>query len=158
MVTMSEVTQAGPPGLVRCTGYVFGHAGLLLLEAVERALAPHRLQMRHVAVMLILDSSQRPLSQQELSGMLALDPARMVAVVDQLEELKYAHRQRNPGDRRRYIVSLTARGRKALDAAMKDVDDAEARFLEPLDSEEREQLGQSARRLMEPHWLAAAPP
>jgi len=111
---MAQEASSGPPGLADCTGYVFGHAGLLLLESVEAALEPHRLQMRHVAVMLVLDSTDHPLSQQELSKVLTLDPARMVAIVDHLEQAGYARRRRNLDDRRRYTVTLAARGRKAL--------------------------------------------
>jgi DNA-binding MarR family transcriptional regulator len=147
----------GPPGLGRCTGYVFGHAGLLLLEAVEAALEPHGLQMRHVAVMLVLDSSKRPLSQQELSALLTLDPARMVTIVDKLEELGYAERRRDPDDRRRSIVTLKPAGKKALDRAMDVVDESEAEFLRPLDTDEREQLGRAARKLMAPRWATLSP-
>jgi DNA-binding MarR family transcriptional regulator len=131
---------------------VFGHAGLLLLESVEAALEPHQLQMRHVAVMLVLDSTDHPLSQQELSKVLTLDPARMVAIVDHLEQAGYAGRRRNLDDRRRYTVTLTARGRKALGRAMEVVDEAEARFMEPLSAGERRQLDDLARRLMAPRW------
>lgn len=147
------MASLGPPGLRECTGYVFGHAGLLLLEAVEAALEPHRMQMRHVAVMLLLESSERAMSQQELSRVLALDPTRMVAIVDRLEELGYADRRRNAEDRRRYTVTLTAGGRRALATAMEVVDEAEDRFFEPLGAAERRALGDVARRLMAPHWV-----
>ena len=143
---------AGPPGLTECTGYVFGHAGLLLLESVEAALEPHRMQMRHVAVMLLLDSTERPMSQQELSKVLKLDPTRMVAIVDRLEELGYAERNRNPTDRRRYTVTLTPRA-QGLEAAMEVVDEAEAEFFAPLEAGERSYLDDVARRLMAPHWV-----
>ena len=106
-----DPSLAGPPGLGRCTGYVFGHAGLLLLDDVEKALEPHGIQMRHVGVMLVLEASDRAMSQQEISALLALDPARMVAIIDQLEALDYARRRRNPDDRRRYIVTLSPAGR-----------------------------------------------
>jgi DNA-binding MarR family transcriptional regulator len=132
---------------------VFGHAGLLLLESVEAALEPHRMQMRHVAVMLLLESTERPMSQQELSKVLKLDPTRMVAIVDRLEELGYAERNRNPTDRRRYTVTLTRQGRKALEAAMEVVDEAEAEFFAPLEAGERSYLDDVARRLMAPHWV-----
>ncbi len=153
-----DASAEGPPGLVRCTGYVFGHAGILLLEAVEEALAPYDVQMRHVAVMLVLSETESPLSQQDLSRLLKLDPTRMVAVVDDLERWRYAERRKNPEDRRRYIVTLTARGRRALDDAMKVVDDTEAGFFEPLDADERETLGAIARRLMAPRWAPASKP
>ena len=143
---------AGPPGLGRCTGYVFGHAGLSLLEDVEAALGPHGIQMRHVGVMLVLEATERPVSQQEISAVLALDPARMVTIVDQLEERRYVERKRNPDDRRRYMVTLRPAGRRALERAMKVVDQAEADFFEPLGESEREQLGQAARKLMAPRW------
>jgi DNA-binding MarR family transcriptional regulator len=77
----------------------------------------------------------------------------MVAIVDRLEELGYAERNRNPTDRRRYTVTLTRQGRKALEAAMEVVDEAEAEFFAPLEAGERSYLDDVARRLMAPHWV-----
>jgi DNA-binding MarR family transcriptional regulator len=156
---MAIARQAeGPAGLSRCTGYVFGRAGLLLLDAVEEALVPHDLQMRHVAVMLLLSEAERPMSQQEMSTVLNLDPTRMVAIIDELERVDYVGRRRNPEDRRRYMVSLTIPGAKALEKAMEVVDAAEDRFFEPLSAKERSHLGDVARQLMAPHWAASPEP
>jgi DNA-binding MarR family transcriptional regulator len=53
-------------------------------------------------------------SQQALSGQLGLLPSRVVAYVDELEDLGYVERRRNPDDRRLHALYLTPSGKKAL--------------------------------------------
>jgi len=43
-----------------------------------------------------------------------LAPAQMVALIDEFEALGHVERSRDPADRRRTRVTITARGRKAL--------------------------------------------
>ena len=53
-------------------------------------------------------------SQQALSGQLGLLPSRVVTYVDELEDLGYVERRRNPDDRRLHALYLTPSGKKAL--------------------------------------------
>src|SRR5919198_2376848 len=49
-----------------------------------------------------------PISQQELAETLDLDPSKLVALLNELESDGLAERRRDPGDRRRHIVEISA--------------------------------------------------
>src|ERR1700742_599640 len=52
--------------------------------------------------------------QQELGATLMVDPNNCVLLLNELAERGYVERQRDPQDRRRHIVVITAAGQKAL--------------------------------------------
>lgn len=73
------------------------------------------LDPRHV-VLLKLVAHQEGRSQLALGRQMGLPPSRMVAVVDELENLKMLERRPNPRDRRMRTLYLTDEGRRTLDA------------------------------------------
>lgn len=62
-----------------------------------------------------------PCSQRTLSEELRIDRSVMVGIADDLESHGYVRRERDPGDRRAYAVTLTAAGKRALTAAERTV-------------------------------------
>ena len=54
--------------------------------------------------------------QQELAEALCMDANNVVLLLNELEDLGYVTRRRDPSDRRRHLVDLTPAGRKALAA------------------------------------------
>src|ERR1700754_5365712 len=52
--------------------------------------------------------------QQELGASLMVDPNNCVLLLNELDDHGYVERQRDPQDRRRHIVVITAAGLKAL--------------------------------------------
>src|SRR5438105_7277873 len=54
------------------------------------------------------------ISQQELAEMLLLDSNAVVLLLNELEDLGFSLRRRDPVDRRRHIVELTETGRRAV--------------------------------------------
>jgi DNA-binding MarR family transcriptional regulator len=103
------------------------------------ALAPLGLHVRQFGLLTAL-ATEGPRSQQELADWVRMDRTTMVAFVDGLEEAGYVRRERNPADRRAYLLQLTPEGRKAQKQALRVMEDAEDRFLAELDGREREQL------------------
>lgn len=81
-----------------------------------------------------------PLSQQQLGQALRVDPSNLVALLDGMEAAGTLVRRRDPADRRRHLVALTAAGRKRLGAAERAALESENEMLEPLSAGEREQL------------------
>ena len=129
-------------------GYLLMKAGMHASRALEEALERVMLNGREFLVMTYI--ADEPLSQQELSRRLGIDPTLVVGIVDTLEERKLVARARDTADRRRYAITLTASGRKVLAAATKAVATAEDELLEPLDNDDRRHLRFILLRLMKP--------
>jgi DNA-binding MarR family transcriptional regulator len=79
-------------------------------------------------------------SQAELSRRTGIDPSDVVAVVGDLEARKLVTRQRDPGDARRNVITLTRTGRTELGRLDLVVDAIQQEFLAPLSPNERLQL------------------
>src|ERR1700686_2642845 len=77
----------------------------------------------------------------------ALDPSRLVALLDSLEERDLVARQRDPQDRRRHVVSITAAGERELSRLRAMVRRLEDEFFAPLDAESRKTLHELLVRL-----------
>lgn len=84
-------------------------------------------------------------SQQELESALFMDANSVVLILNELEAAQFSVRRRDPNDRRRHIVEMTAAGRRALDRADKARESLEDEVLQDLSAEERKTL----RRLLE---------
>src|SRR5262245_34023236 len=91
---------------------------------------------------MTLSNLQRPgaLPQQELCGLMHLDPNNCVLLLNELETAGLIQRVRDPADRRRHIVEITAAGRKAVAQAEQALGAVEEELLGPLSAEERETL------------------
>src|SRR3954467_3448241 len=86
--------------------------------------------------------------QQELGALMGIDPSTMVSLIDQLESAGLAKRRPCPRDRRAREVSITPKGRRALERgrelAMRVDDDV----LRGLSADERRQLLTLLRRAL----------
>ena len=89
-----------------------------------------------------------PALQQHLCEALWLDPNNCVLLLNELEDLGYVERRRDPADRRRHVVDLTDEGRAALERAERAQESiGEAMFAELSDEERatlRSLLGRAA--------------
>src|SRR5579859_5666629 len=75
----------------------------------EQILGMH---MRHlVALAYVRDHDECP--QQDLADAFCMDANNVVLLLNELEDLGYATRIRDPQDRRRHLVQLTKAGRTA---------------------------------------------
>lgn len=81
-----------------------------------------------------------PTSQGRLGETLRVHPSNLVAVIDGLEAEELVVRRRDPLDRRRYLVELTARGRRRLEQARHAAEQVEEELLAPLAAAERRTL------------------
>src|SRR5882724_3379413 len=71
------------------------------------------MHLRHlVALAYVRDHDACP--QQDLADAFCMDANNVVLLLNELEQLGYATRLRDPGDRRRHLVQLTKAGRTAL--------------------------------------------
>jgi DNA-binding MarR family transcriptional regulator len=88
-----------------------------------------------------------PLSQQELGEALRIHPSNLVGLLDALQSDGLIVRPRDPSDRRRHLVELTAQGGRRLERAKRAALDAERDLLEPLSANERAELHSYLSRL-----------
>lgn len=140
---------------MRRLGAVLGWAAENAREVADRALEPLELTVKHFGVMTFLrDETEREgergsLSQQAIGERLRIDRTTMVSLIDDLERAGYVKRERNPGDRRAYVITLTAAGRKAQGRAEEAVDTRALEFFGRLSEAERQQLHRLLTRLVE---------
>jgi len=128
--TLPDMTQPGTLAMV-----------LHLSKAVHRASSDELLGMRLRQYLVLSYLRERsPSRQQDLCETLMLDANNCVLLLNELENAGWTQRRRDPGDRRRHVVELTAEGREALDRARRAQETLEDDVLAALDADEREQL------------------
>jgi DNA-binding MarR family transcriptional regulator len=97
------------------------------------------MQLRHlVALSYVRDHDVCP--QHELAEAFCMDANNVVLLLNELEDLGYVTRRRDPSDRRRHLVDLTPAGQAGLSAAERSQETIEDDVLQALDAEERATL------------------
>jgi MarR family transcriptional regulator, temperature-dependent positive regulator of motility len=86
--------------------------------------------------------------QQELAEALCMDANNVVLLLNELEDLGHVARRRDPHDRRRHLVELTAAGSRALVRAERAQEEIEDDVLQGLDAGERATLWQLLTRAL----------
>src|SRR5438477_4179203 len=81
-----------------------------------------------------------PALQQQLCESLWLDPNNCVLLLNELEDLGYIERRRDPADRRRHMVELTDAGRVAIERAERAQESLGEEMFAALSEEERATL------------------
>jgi MarR family transcriptional regulator, temperature-dependent positive regulator of motility len=87
--------------------------------------------------------------QQSLAESLHMDENNLVLLLNSLEGAGLISRRRDPDDRRRHIVELTPRGRKALERAGRGMSSLEDRLLGALSPADRAALKRLVVRVLE---------
>ena len=106
---------------------------------VGEALAQEGVRRQHFAVLTSL-AEQGPASQAALGRRLWIDRSDLHALLTELERDGLVGRVRDPDDRRRNVVTLTADGKALLRRLDRRVDAAQAVLLEPLSVAERREV------------------
>jgi DNA-binding MarR family transcriptional regulator len=90
-----------------------------------------------------------PAPQQKVCESLWLDPNNCVLLLNELEEMGYVERRRDPTDRRRHMVELTSDGQQALERAERAQESLEDEVLGGLNEDERATLRSLLRQALE---------
>lgn len=131
------VTHDNLTALVRLVGlYRRTFADLLAREpwAVEAGVKPPTYGVLNVI------GQRGPVSQREVCDVLGVHPSDMVEIMDVVEREGWVERRRDPSDRRRYRLTLTAAGRRTLERYDAVAAAAESVVLGPLDEADRRRL------------------
>ena len=137
-----------PAALLRSPGFVLNKVAQRFAEEADASLEPFGIKSKHHGVMALLHMAG-PLTQVEIGARLRVDRTTMVALIDDLERLGYARRNRHPQDRRAYAVDLTDAGRDALAQARAALHGVDDRLQAPLDAADRRRLLDLLTRLMD---------
>ena len=142
----TSVTEPVPPvaagpsrELLLSTPFLLKRLGWAVKEQAHRAFEATGLTPQHHAVLSLLDEGARE-TQATIADSLGYDRSQLVGLLDELETKGFVDRRRDPGDRRRHLVSLTPKGRDALGELRAIAKRVEKDFLAPLDAEERRTL------------------
>jgi DNA-binding MarR family transcriptional regulator len=110
----------------------------------EQQLGMH---LRHlVGLSYVSDHDGCP--QQDLADAFCMDANNVVLLLNELEQLDYVTRLRDPSDRRRHLVQITPSGRAALSEAERAQAAVENELLAALDSDERRTLRELLNRAL----------
>jgi DNA-binding MarR family transcriptional regulator len=128
-----------------------------LLLAMLGHVAMRRLRDAHVANglsprqfhLLALLHEQGPVAQRDLGVTLGIDPSILVTMLNPLEHDGLISRIRDPDDRRRHVVTLSAAGEERLERAMAAQREAEEALFAGLEDDQRRQLEQLLLQLRE---------
>ena len=150
-------TQTLPAELVASSLFLLKRLGM---TAKQRSVDEYErlgLNPYHHAILALLAGSA-PETQAEIADALGYDRGTLVGLLDELEEQKLVERKRDPDDRRRQLVRITADGKRTLGKLRALARRLEDEFLAPLDAEQREQLHALLLVLAERHEPRCAPP
>jgi MarR family transcriptional regulator, lower aerobic nicotinate degradation pathway regulator len=118
--------------------------------AGDAAIGTGSLRFPHLAILASLEEFG-PSSQRDVSARLRFDPSDLVTFVDALERQGLVVRARDADDRRRYSLTLTPAGRRALRRRMRETTAFNEEFFAPLSTAERDQLGRLLLRTLAHH-------
>jgi DNA-binding MarR family transcriptional regulator len=106
------------------------------------------IRLKHLMALAYLREHQEA-SQQAFSEGMHLDANNCVLLLNELEGLGFATRQRDPLDRRRHLLTITEAGRSALERAERAQQTIEGDVLGALSAEERATLNDLLARALD---------
>ena len=145
-----------PEELVGSSTFLLKRLGFAAKDQAMKAYEEVGLHPYHHAVLVALSEGSHE-TQGAIADALGYDRGQLVGLLDELEERRLLERRRDPKDRRRHVVQITAEGKRTLRNLRTFASQLEAEFLEPLSDEERAQLHSLLLRLAEKHEPRCAP-
>ncbi|HLX32948.1 MAG TPA: MarR family winged helix-turn-helix transcriptional regulator [Gaiellaceae bacterium] len=144
-----------PAELVDSTSFLLKKLGFKAKERAFDAFDEIGMNPYHYAVLAALAEDSHE-TQGALADALGYDRGQMVGILDELEEQELILRRRDPDDRRRQLVSITAEGRRTLTRLRTLSRKLEYELLAPLTEDERARLHELLLKLGRQHLPACA--
>jgi DNA-binding MarR family transcriptional regulator len=149
------VRQNLPEDLVASTTFLLKRLGFAAKERGVAAYEAEDVHPYHYAILLALDEGGHE-TQGAIADVLGYDRGQLVGMLDEIEQRGLIERRRDPNDRRRHLVQMTAEGKRKLRKLRTLARGLENDFLEPLSEAEREELHRLLLKLAEKHEPACA--
>ncbi|MCO5988985.1 MarR family winged helix-turn-helix transcriptional regulator [Actinoallomurus spadix] len=146
-----ELAKSGPvtpPELRADTGYLLTRLGGESRRRWARMLAEHGMTPHHYGALITLENV-KVTHQQHLAELIGVDPRNAVSVVDLLERRGLIERTRDPADRRRHAIRLTAEGHATFETLRHAGEAIEREMFDGLTGDERTALHALLQRLFE---------
>ena len=136
--------------LVASSGFLLARLGLFFKGKALERIEQEGFEAHHYSVLAMLGEGARE-TQATIAAALDLDPSRLVALLDSLEERGLIARQRDPHDRRRHVVRITPTGKRQLQRLRQIAKQVEDDFFAPLTADERETFHRLLLQLANEH-------
>ena len=127
-------------------GYNIRRAQIVLWRDFARSVADGEIRPGMFSAIALVKANPG-IAQVELSTELAIDKARMVGLIDRLEDAGWIVRTRSQEDRRRQGLTLTPAGEKMYRTLKREMLEHEQKFAALYSESERKQLVTLLRRL-----------
>ncbi len=129
------------------------HLNEVMLKAVNRVLAKHRLKYPAYAVMATLRVEGAPfrMTPKRLLETLILTSGGLSNILRRLEKARYIRRLADENDGRGVVVELTEHGRRVVEPAMRDHAETERRLVAMLSREEQQGAARALGLMMAAH-------
>jgi len=143
MTAPIDRTTTAAPGILdehrSSPGLLLALLGQEAMRRLRAAHTAHDLKPRQFQILGLLHD-HGGLAQGELIQAMGVAPSILVTLLNPLEAHGLVTRERDPGDRRRHLVTLTDAGEKHLVSASRAQKEAEDALFASLDENQREQL------------------
>lgn len=129
-------------------------AAMVMVKESHRLFRPHGLTDAQFNVLNVLATEPGAVSQRQLSDVLVVDRSNITGLLDRMEKLGWVKRSDHPSDRRVYLVTLTAAGRKLWQRVIPDYMAAVQRVTAGVPEAELKRTLETLRRIEEStrHW------
>jgi DNA-binding MarR family transcriptional regulator len=142
---MTSEALSPPVGVIEerrsSPGLLLALLGQDAMRRLRDAHTAHDLMPRQFQLLGLL-ADHGPMGQRDLGQAMAIDPSILVTFLNPLETDGLVTRNRDSADRRRHVVTLTAKGKRKLERAAEAQRRAEDMIFAGLSSEQRAQLRQ----------------
>lgn len=148
-MVINEIVRA-PLELVRSPAFLLKRLGTIAKDKMAAAYDEAGASGYSYTVLAVLEESARE-TQATIADALCYDRSYLVGLLDELEQGGLIERRRDPADRRRHVVSMTAAGRKELARLRAVRESVDSELFSPLSASELKTLQGLLEKLAAAH-------